>query len=53
MTPDRMIGAYCFCPVCLFDSLSACVSLTFAIPCEPVTDRESILGLHTHLMMPF
>ena len=27
MPPDRMIGAYCFCPVCLFVCLSVCCQL--------------------------
>ena len=27
MPPDRMIGAYSFCPVCLFVCLSVCLSV--------------------------
>ena len=60
MPPDRMIGAYCFCPVCLFVRLSVCLSVWLSVVnfnlrynIWTVRDRDFILGMHTPLMMPF
>ena len=56
MPPDRMIGAYCFCPVCLFVCLSVCLSVVnfnLRYNIWTVRDRDFIFGMHTPLMMPF
>ena len=54
MPLDRMIGAYCFCPVCLFVCLSVCLfvcllsTLTFAITFEPLEVEISYLACILH-----
>ena len=54
MPPDRMIGAYCFCPVCLSVCLFVCLSvcllstLTFAITFEPLEVETSYLACILH-----
>ena len=51
-----MIGAYCFCPVCLFVCLSVCLSVVnfnLRYNIWTVRDRDFIFGMHTPLMMPF
>ena len=56
MIPDRMIGAYCFCPVCLFVCLFVCLSVVnfnLRYNIWTVRDRDFIFGMHTPLMMPF
>ena len=42
MPPDRMIGAYCFCPLRLFVCLSS--TLTFAITFESLKVETSYLA---------
>ena len=51
-----MIGAYCFCPVCLFVCLSVCLSVVnfnLRYNIWTVRDRDFMFGMHTPLMMPF
>ena len=58
MSPDRMIGAYCFCSVCLFVCLSvflfvcpSVVNFNLRFYFWTVRDRDFIFGMHTPLMM--
>ena len=49
MPLDRMIGAYCFCPVCLFVCLSV-FNFNLRYNFWTVRDRDFIFGMHTALM---
>ena len=56
MPPDRMIGAYCFCLVCLFVSMFVClcvVNFDLRYNFWTVRDRDFIFGVHTPLMTSF
>ena len=46
------LGAYCFCPVCLFVCLPV-VNFNIRYNFWAVRDRSFICGMHTQLMMPF
>ena len=46
MPPDQMIGAYCFCPVCLSVCLSV-VNFNLCYKFWTVRDRDFIFGMHT------
>ena len=52
----KWLGAYCFCPVCLFVCLSVCLSVVnfnLRFNFWTVRNRDFIYGMHTPLMMPF
>ena len=51
MPPDRMIGAYCFCPVCLF--VLSVVNFNLCYNFWTVRDRDFIYGMYTPLMISF
>ena len=49
MPENRMIGACCFCPVCL-----SVVNFNISYNCfNHISDRDFIFGMHTPLMRPF
>ena len=55
--PDQMVGAYCYCPVCLFVCLFVCLSVVVNFNLRynfwTIRDRDFIFGMHTPLMTRF
>ena len=53
--PDKIWGAYCFCPVCLSVCLSVCLfedNFNIGHNFWAITDRDLIFGMHVHLIKP-